>query len=343
MNSSDHNQALRVGRFLLVGDAPDKDDARYWAPAPLPSDPIEKTDGDEEARELLSHQNFDYDCLNDYPRGKSVNFWGLRRGTAPAPPPIEQARHRLGFLTINPDWLLNTLPTPKKKVTTPGKTVTPRKRKADEDEDEVATDEEDGDETGEKISAITKKGAAEATYTALAVEVKGHAIKSGFDLKKNLKSRNTTGYFEMLIQVIEESERFHPPIKRILLRGAYDEAMIAETVIEDGKARIKQVHQKTLRPQGKQIWDQERRWLWHAWEAIVAGFVKNLRSTVARESEQMEGLHTQYPYFRGDDDTLEHPSPRDPVIMVSTEMAEKITKQIEQSKEVRRSSRRKNA
>lgn len=344
LNSSAYNQPLRVGRFLLVWDAPDKDDTRYWAPDSRPSDPPEQQTGDEETRDHLSHNNFDYDCFSDYPRGRSENLWGVRRGNHPPLLPIEQARSRLGFLTIQPDWIVTPPKTPKKKATTPAKKVTPAKRKATNDDPDAEEDEDDTNNDNEDDHASassTKRGAAEATYTALSVEVKGAAIRHGFDLKKNIRSRNTQGFFEFMIDVIETSKRLHPPIRRVLLRGAYDEAMVPKTVIEDGKPTITQEHTKTLRTLSKQKWDQERRWLWHAWETVVTGFVKNLRSTVARESEQVEALLVQQPYYRGDDDTLPHPALRDPILLVLPDTAEQIRAELASTLGFRRSNRHK--
>lgn len=230
----------------------------------------ERADGQEEDDNCrIYHTQVPYNFIADYPRGFDKKYTGDRGNASYPSIPVEAARTRLRF--IDERYLDGDLyEAVRHSVATEHQRTIPCNRKAP-------------DGTGVKKQSPPPG----PLYKAFGQEVKAALEKYGFTTHRG-KSSNPEKWHDMLMDLVIHSKRLHPKIRAIFLVGSVDwidttgtttyppEYLPSWTPLSRNKDHIiLPPPDHLVRKLIDVIWWQEKRFLWHGLEAVVAGFRKN--------------------------------------------------------------------
>lgn len=233
----------------------------------------------------------DYDHLFDYPRGWSLNYTGRRKGGKkghyPAITP-EAARLRLRLID---EQLLEekTVAAVRSKVEARVGRALPKTKPA---------------------AATTAKKRVSTTgplYKAFKMEVKSALEKHGFTVSRG-KTENPEDWHEMLVDIVMWSRRLHFRHRAVMLLGSVRWVDHEDTLdyMPDWSPHSTEYHEHTqeqpppfaIRTLLDTLWFQEKRFLWHALDTLVASMRTSFLNGWMLEEIVNEASELEWAYFR---------------------------------------------
>lgn len=256
-------------------------------------DQKEAGEDEEDADCVIYHSMVDYDHLFDYPRGWSLNYTGRRKGGKkgyyPAITP-EAARIRLRLID---EELLD-----EKIFAAARAKVEARVGKA-------------LPKTQAKAAAATAAKKRISTtgplYKAFKAEVKLALEKHGFTAVRG-KSDNPEAWHEMLVDIVMWSRRLHFRHRAVMLLGSvrWDGKHDTPDYMPDWSPESTQYRDHIQQPPPDYevrslldtMWFQEKRFLWHALDTLVASMRASFVSGWMLEEIMKEASEEEWAYFR---------------------------------------------